>query len=240
MNAARWAVARELRRDGSWHEVVVPVPARETLFVGREGDLPLGVDPEDNGISRVALEITATEQGWQIDVGNRSGARIHPWGLAAGHAHAHQSLDWPLVAVRVWCPVANHQHWVLLQARIAAGDALPKLPPSSVSTMTGERPKPLTVAELEALRLVFADFLVWPPRPSATPLQLKQAARRLGVSDSAVQERLNGAVTKARRLGLDRAVRLTEPDYLHVLVGAGYLTPPALDVDSDVSEPRLW
>jgi predicted DNA-binding protein (UPF0251 family) len=125
---------------------------------------------------------------------------------------------------------------VLLQAQLY-DDAPPKLPSRGISTMTGERPKPLTVAELEALRLVFADFLVWPPRPSATPLQLKQVARQLGVSESAIQERLNGAVAKARRLGLDRPVRLTEPEYLHVLVGAGYVAPPALDVGRDVSEP---
>jgi hypothetical protein len=43
---------------------------------------------------------------------------------------------------------------------------------------------------------------------------------RLEVSDSAIQEWLKGIVAKARRLGLDRVVRLTEPEYLHVLVGA--------------------
>jgi hypothetical protein len=177
----------------------------------------------------VALQITAADRGWRIDVGNRSGARIYPWGLAATTAHAHQSLDWPLVGVRVHCPTEIHQHWVLLESRSSAGAESPTLSGVGTNTRTATRPRPLTEAEAATLQLVFGDFIAWPPRPSATALQLKQAAKRLEVSDSAIQERLKGIVAKARRLGLDRVVRLTEPEYLHVLVGAGYLAPPVLN-----------
>lgn len=230
MNVTRWVVAREIKANGSWSDVAVAVPSDEPLVVGREGDLPLGVDPEDNGISRVALTVSATKNGWRIDVGNRGGARLHPWGLAAGPAQPHQSLDWPLIGVRVLCPTAGHQHWVLLESRLPGDGDPPMLKEAGgMVTSTADPPKSLTPAEVEALWLVFADFLAWPPRVSATPLQLKQASRRLGVSDSAVQVRLNGAVAKARRLGLDRPVRLTDPDYLYVLVGAGYVAPPPVE-----------
>jgi hypothetical protein len=77
---------------------------------------------------------------------------------------------------------------------------------------------------MTALELVFADYLAWPPATSApVPRQLKQVATRLGKSLSGVQDRLRSAQEKALRLGLPRATTLTNPDYFHVLVAAGYI-----------------
>jgi hypothetical protein len=74
---------------------------------------------------------------------------------------------------------------------------------------------------------VFAELLAWPPRQGAEPLLLKQAASRIGISVSGVQDRLKAARARALRLGLHREVALTDPSYLYVLVRGGYLDPPA-------------
>jgi hypothetical protein len=229
VDCARWIVAREPGLDAAWpqHAGVRARPGHPVV-IGREGDLPLGVEPEDGGVSRTALTVVATEHGWQIDNANRNGAVLHPWGLAVSLAPPHLVLDWPLIAVRVVGSDHARQHWVLLESHVRPDADPPLLPRPGAATTRSDPPKPLTSAELEALWTVFGDVLSWPPRLPAVPLQLKQAARRLGITESGVQLRLEGAQRKALALGLPRPVRLTEPDYLHVLVGAGYLTPPQL------------
>jgi hypothetical protein len=66
----------------------------------------------------------------------------------------------------------------------------------------------------------------WPPNEQAEPMLLKQAAARLGLSVSGLQDRLKSALARALALGLDRPVALTDPTYLHVLARAGYIHPP--------------
>lgn len=229
MDGVCWIVARESGPGRSWHQAGALAPPGRAVVIGREGELPIGVVPEDGGVSRVALTVTATREGWRIDKSNRNGAVLHPWGLAPSLAPTHTVLDWPLIAVRVVGSDNAHQHWVLLESQTDPGADPPAVvAPAGTATAHSVPPKPLTPAELEALWTVFVDVLAWPPRLPALPLQLKQAARRLGITESGVQLRLEGAQKKALALGLPRAVRLTEPDYLYVLVGAGYLTPPQL------------
>lgn len=228
MDEARWVVAREIGPQAPWHQDGMRVRAQRPVVIGREGDVALGVVPEDGGVSRTALTVTATPRGWQIENSNRNGAVLHPWGLAVSLTPAHLVLDWPLIAVRVVGSDHARQHWALLESQVAPGADPPVLPRAGAATARSDPPKPLTPAELEALWTVFGDVLSWPPRLPAVPLQLKQAARRLGITESGVQLRLEGAQRKALALGLPRPVRLTEPDYLHVLVGAGYLTPPQI------------
>jgi hypothetical protein len=230
VDVGRWIITRETGTDGSWQQVGAATAFERPVLVGREGDLALGVTPEDTGVSRVALAVTAAAEGWRIEKTNRNGAVIHPWGLAASLAPAHLLLDWPLVAIRVMGSEASQQHWVLLESRTssAGSGTRPRTPSPGAETAHSDPPKPLTPAEAEAIWTLFAEVLAWPPRLPALPLQLKQAARRLGITESGVQLRLEGAQRKALALGLPRPVRLTEPDYLHVLVGAGYLTPPPL------------
>jgi len=80
-------------------------------------------------------------------------------------------------------------------------------------------PRPLTPAEKAALQAVFEPHLAWPPRVTpAEPLQLRQAARRLDITASAVKVRLEGARAKAELLGLERPAGVTDPAYLYVLV----------------------
>lgn len=51
--------------------------------------------------------------------------------------------------------------------------------------------------------------------------------RRGGVTESAVQDHLGKALNRALQLGLHHPVGLTDPEYLHLLVRAGYLPLPA-------------
>jgi hypothetical protein len=228
---AAWVVARESRADEA------PAAARMSatmaafdvpVTVGRDGQVALGVDLPDAGISRVALTVRATPDGWSITNTSRNGVVVHPWGLAPNRAGSTTRLRWPLVAVRVLGGDPEARHWVLLECDAFLGD---RAGPGTGrgTTLRAAPPKPLTPGELEAISVVFGQHaLAWPPPATPNePLQLKQAARLLDITASAVKFRLEGARAKAEALGLERQVRVTEPEYVHVLVAAGYLQPPA-------------
>jgi hypothetical protein len=227
MRAENWILVRECAPDRSQVPVGVRVGFGHTVVVGREGDLDLGVEFADIGISRNAVAVSATHEGWRIEVTNRNGAMIHPWGLASYRAQSVQLLRWPLVGIRVAGAELNQQHWVLLESdAYAIGSDATASGAAPALTRRGAPPPPLAPAEFSALELVFADHLAWPPPTSApVPRQLKQVAVRLGKSLSGVQDRLRSAQDKALRLGLSNPVTLTHPEYFHVLVAAGYIMP---------------
>lgn len=204
-----------------------PVTVGQTVDVGREGDLALGVRVPNRGVSRVAATITPTEAGWRIGVRNRNGAVLHPWGQLPQYEARDTLLHWPLVGVRMLHEGDETQHWVLLVA-----DDLSVTPAGPDPSMAGAtntdrvgRPGELPPAERAALLTIFEELLAWPPRHPAVPLQLKQVATRLGISVSGVQERLNAARRRAERLG-NRSVSPTDPSYLFALVRGGYLPLP--------------
>jgi hypothetical protein len=221
-----WVLAWESTPGRSTVPAGVRAVPGDPVTVGRRAAVPLGVDMADEGISRVAVTVTAGPGGWAVEVANRNGAVLHPWGLASARALANQVVRWPLVAVRIAGTEVHQRHWVLLE-HDGYGEP-PEPGDSGYSTRLDSRPPPLAPAELAALQVTFADFLLWPP-PANPPQarQLKQAAARLGKSLSGVQDRLRSAMDKALRLGLPAPTTLTQPDYLHVLVAAGYLPPPA-------------
>ncbi|WP_232666494.1 hypothetical protein [Pseudonocardia sp. TRM90224] len=220
----RWILVRESAPDRSRIPTGLRAPFDRPVVVGREGDIELGVAVHDGGISRQAVTVTATTEGWLIRTANRNGAVIHPWGLASYRAQKSQVVLWPLVGIRVSGTATDQQHWILLESDSyldAEGNAVHELPGLTTS---GPVPPALAPAELSALEGVFGEYLAWPP-PTAppVPLQLKQVASRLGKSLSGVQDRLQSAQEKALRLGLPRPTTLTHPDYFHVLVAAGYV-----------------
>lgn len=224
-DAGAWVLARETSPTYSLVPAGVPAALGRPVTVGRRGDVLLGVHLVDEGISRVAMTVTAGPGGWTIEIGNGNGAALRPWGLAPQRALATQVVRWPLVAVRITGTRDDQQHWVLLESDAYAGGADPaELGPGE--TRLGSLPPPLAPAERAALQVAFRDFLVWPP-PTTPPQaqQLKQVATRLGKSLSGVQDRLRSAMDKALRLGLPGPTTLTNPEYLHVLVAAGYVRP---------------
>lgn len=223
-----WLVVREslVERPEAVSESRTPVYLDLPVTVGRDGVATLGVNLPDAGISRVALTVTASAEGWTIVNTSRNGVVVQSWGLASNRAAATTQLHWPLVALRVLGGNPDARHWVLLECDdyldYGTGPVVDR-----GTTLRAAPPKPLTPAETEAIAVVFESALAWPPPTMpADPLQLKQAARILGVTASAVKVRLEGARAKAEALGLERQVRVTDPDYVHVLVAAGYLRPP--------------
>ncbi|MDT7561787.1 MAG: hypothetical protein QOG76_411 [Pseudonocardiales bacterium] len=200
----------------------------QTLEIGREGELALGVSVPSGAVSRNAVAITVNQHGWEVTIGNRNGAVLHPWGQAPELAAPRGTVNWPLVAVRMLPDSAVSQHWVLIEA-----DDLPVTPAGAVAAATltqtdrVEPPGRLPPAERQALLTVFGAQLSWPPAHPAEPLLLKQAASREGISISGMQDRLKSALARAMRLGQSRVVPLTDPSYLYVLVRAGYLDPPS-------------
>ncbi|MGI5125323.1 hypothetical protein ACQEVB_00785 [Pseudonocardia sp. CA-107938] len=220
-----WVLVRESGPTFSLVPAGVPAGS-EPVTAGRSGTVPVGVHLVDEGISRIAVTLTARPSGWTIDVGNRNGAVLHPWGLAPQRALATQTVRWPLVAVRITGTRPDQQHLLLLENDEYANED-GSTEGGTVITRLSNPPPPLAPAERQMLQLTFRDFLAWPP-PTTPPQaqQLKQVATRSGKSLSGVQDRLRSAMEKALRLGLPSPTTLTNPDYLHVLVAAGYLLPP--------------
>ncbi len=229
MNTGRWVVTTARAADGG---PTIPAAVRElalgrSLLVGREGDVPVGVEVEDLGVSRRAALIAAVDDGWDIRVVNRNGAVLHPWGQAAVLARPREMVCWPRVALRIRGSDDAVEHWVLLES-----DDLPLLPGGPARPTTGtltarsRASDPLTPAQLQAIHTVFAEQLSWPPTAAAQALQLKQAATRLGLSETGVKDRLSKARRRAEQLGLRPGESTTDPEYLFALVRAGLVPIP--------------
>jgi hypothetical protein len=201
--------------------------AGERVEIGREGDLAIGVAVPNGGISRRALSARATEHCWELEVANRNGAVLYPWGQAPRRAQRQAAVNWPLVALRMLPDTASSQHWVLLESDDRAVSPAGPIPSMELTqTDRVDPPGELSPAENEALRTVFEQHLSWPPQHTPEPLLLKQAAKRLGLSISGLQDRLKAARARAMRLGHTSVGGLTDPAYLYTLIRAGYLDPP--------------
>ncbi len=204
-------------------------------LIGREGDIGVGVSPVDPKVSRHALQVARTPYGWQVTTTNRNGVIVQPWGQPPGMAVPNTALAWPRLALRV-VGSPDRQHWVLLDdaaLRLRRPDPLP----GTNMTETADQPRPLTAAQDLAVRTLFAELLAWPPLIPATPLQLKQVATRLGVRSETVQRRLEEVRKKASAVGLARSGQLTDPEYLYILVRAGYVQPSDEDLHPLLFEP---
>ena len=213
----------------------LPLQAGESLLLGREGDLPIGVDVPDTGISRRALTVTAGPDGWQLVCTNSNGAVLHPWGQAATWLERNKPLSrrWPRIGIRVIGSAQDAQHWVLLEAGQYRTPVVGELHAASTNTQRPTPPGPLTSAQLDALTTVFAAHLAWPPVAGPLPVKLEAAARKLRVTDGAIAQRLEGAQQRAYKLGSHRQVGVMDPEYLYVLVANGYLPPPTAEIDAE-------
>ncbi len=234
MDVTRWVLTQEAADGRLLEPFGRPMRLGETVTVGRDGDLRVGVVVADLGISREALVVRASRDGWDVEIGNRNGAVLHAWGQSPMPVEGRFSVQWPLAAIRLLGD-DRHEHWVLLEApELAQREDGPTGTAASDTTELNDKPLPLTQPQIEALRSMFADMLCWPPMALAQPRQLKQVARELGITTEAVQQRLRAARAKAYRLGLSRQLELPDPEYLYVLVRTGYLTP-----DPDAMRRRL-
>jgi hypothetical protein len=228
LRGTRWVMAYEGDRTGCRVTAAARIEVGQRLTAGREGDLPIGAEIANTRISRQALTVTATDLGWHITMTNRNGGMVHPWAQPPELATPDVVLNWPLVAIRVPAEPGASRHWVLLEA-----DNLPIIPGGPRATQTDitptdriKRPSGLPPAEQEALYTVFGAQLQWPPLDAVQPLLLKQAAKRVGITVSGLQDRLKSARARATKLGLGGRVGLADPTYLYLLVRAGYLAPP--------------
>lgn len=202
-----------------------PVRPGLPVLIGREGDIPLGIEPVDTGISRRAVKVVAGSDGWQIEALNGNGVVLHLWGQAQAWLDDERPSvhSWPRVGLRVVGSNADLQHWVLLES-----DSYPlTAPPQSASTQTvTPSPLPLTDAQVEAVTAVFEQHLAWPPVAGPIPNTLDVAARRLGISTAAVYQRLEAVRARAYAFGSHRQISVTDPEYVYVLVRRRFLAPP--------------
>jgi hypothetical protein len=216
-----WIVACESDGRVRAHGIPRAAAVDEPVTIGRSGAVALGVAVPDDGISRIALRVTATPRGWRIENFARNGVFYRPWAQAEHTAPPDLTLGDPLVALRLVGARKDAVHRVLLEAEDRAREPL-----RQGETQEADPPRPLTDAEEAAVRMVFAEILRWPPPVSPITMPLKQAATRLGITASGVRQRLDAARHKAVRLGFTPSPELTDPGYLHALAAAGYLAPP--------------
>lgn len=204
-----------------------------SMSIGRDGDILLGIEPHDPGISRVALRVTASADGWRIVFTNRNGATLHEWAQAPEWIGYDEErlIRWPRVGIRLVGDVRDLEHWVLLETdvlrigRPVADDHL-------LETQVATRPRELTASQMLAVYAVFPEHLAWPPRVSPASRSLEAAARRIGVTPSAIRERLRPVQERARELGFPQTVGVTEPEYVYHLAAHGFLTevPPPVAI----------
>lgn len=195
----------------------------DVVVVGREADQRIAAAPPDLRVSRVAAHVTRVLGGWNLRATNRSGVIIYPWALPAWRAREYELLNDARIGLRI-VGDPKRCHWVLLEDDQALDNRAEESTGTTFLTERGVPVPPLTAAQRGVLREMFPELLAWPPVPSAgqTPL-IRQVARKLGITESGVQERLKAVRAKAVQLGLARQVALTDPEYVYVLVRAGYL-----------------
>lgn len=196
----------------------------ETVTVGRQADLLLGVDLEDDGVSRLSLHVTAQPDGWEIAFQNRNGATLQLWARAPVWVPpATKRFErWPRIGVRIEGNNRQLEHWVLLESDeylVARGTE----PAQAYGTHVVKQPTPLTDLQLDAVYALFEEHLAWPPVANPKSWPLDTAGRRLGVGGSAIRERLIPVQERAKRLGLRSAFSIKEPDYVFHLAARGYL-----------------
>jgi len=207
----------------------VAISTGTPVTIGRDTELPVGIDPPDLGVSRRGVEVTAAADGWHVVIENRAGAFVHPWAQPPiwaphGTVAVHR---WPKIGIRLIGSDRTMEHWVLLeseayplpvQGRSASADFGPtRLPPT---------PKPLTAHQLAAVQGVFQEFLAWPPKSGPSPTTLATAATKLKISPAGVTERLARVQDRAYALGMHRQTGVSDPAYLYLLVRHGFITAP--------------
>lgn len=212
--------------------VAARVPLGESLEIGREGDLQVADEPEDAAVSRIALTLQPVAAGVQLTVTNLNGVVVHPWGgrtryLAKG---TEGYLVAGLTGLRVIGGTSlddpgARAYWVLVED---AAPQAPRIPlQRSAVTVQNQRPEPLTAAQAAAVELIFAEHLAWPPLPAPLALTIDAAARRLGVSATAVTQRLEGVRKKAYALGMAQQFGVIDPEYVFALAAHRFLSPPS-------------
>ncbi|GAA0633470.1 hypothetical protein GCM10009547_41780 [Sporichthya brevicatena] len=190
----------------------------ESVTVGRAAELPIG-HTHDARISRLALTVTCTEDGWAFESTNRNGVLIHPWGQPPRYAQREETTAAPRVALRIVGSIVR-EHWVLLEDDTRLASARP-----GRANSPGGLPGDPTHAELEALRLLFPDLLEWPPLLTEWPPGIEQVARELRVTTETLMRHLDEVRNRAVALGLPPEVTIADPEYVHLLVQAGWLRP---------------
>src|SRR5664279_2830 len=223
-------------RTGSWRAPVAVMTARlgDSVLVGREGDLPVAIDPIDPGVSRRALTVTVDPAHWELGVTNTNHAWIHPWGQRPTWVEANRTVrqSWPRIGVLLVGNREDLHHWVLLESdtdpsewRKRPVDPAPA-PAGPAGTQVKGAAGGLTGAQLEAVQMVFAKHLAWPPVIASEPMLLEAAARKLRIVPNAVTDRLKQAQSRAYALGPHRQTGVMNPEFVYVLAGAGYLPVP--------------
>jgi len=166
------AVDFDVRTD-SWRTPVsvMPVGPGDSVLVGREGDLPVGIDPVDPGVSRRALTVTVEAAQWELEVTNSNHGWIHPWGQRPAWVESNTTVRkrWPRIGVLLVGNRDDLHHWVLLESDsdpsewrtrpVEPANPTPYPPGTQVKVATTG----LTRAQLEAVHVVFAKHLAWPP-----------------------------------------------------------------------------
>lgn len=212
------------RRIVNRYDVAQP-PLDTVVTVGRRGDIVIGMNPADKGVGSEAVDIEVAYRGWRVLPRNENGVILHHWAQPSRLIQRQECPVGAWVGVQVLGRVADRQYWILL-----FDDTAYTVGAGITTTAEATPIKPLTGAEEQALRVVFADHLCWPPSAQLDQLKFEAAGRRLACGPDAVRARLRLARKKAAARGFHRRVDLADPAYLYALVQTGQLTPLESDL----------
>ncbi|HEX3898358.1 MAG TPA: hypothetical protein VHW74_04250 [Mycobacteriales bacterium] len=229
---------RELRVNGSRSECVAihqqALDLGERVTIGQQSSVQVGAEPLDRGVSRLALAVSVTPLGWDLELENRNGHTIHRWAALPEWSvqGVRRVIRWPRVGVLIAGVDSTLEHWVLLESDLyeierPADSGRDRAERMSGDTVTAPIPRDVTPMQRAAVQAIFAEHLAWPPAANPVARSLDSARHRLGVgSESAVKARLQPVRDRAYGLGLARQVGLTDPTYVYHLAELGYFVPP--------------
>jgi hypothetical protein len=212
----------------------VNMPVGEEQTVGRLGDLALGAAPEDLGVSRLALRITAAPGAWRVHVSNSAGAWVQPWMAPRRFVNSDhwERFHQPRVCIDV-IGAEDLRHRVLLErdgdttAEPRSTSDLTAASGRSGVTMPATDPRQLTDRQLAILLAVFGDYFAWPPKGNPHPTKFKTAGRAAGVTDSAVKDHLGRMRARVNAHSFGH-VDLDNPLWVYALVDIGLVVFPGV------------
>ncbi|ETA01022.1 hypothetical protein CcI156_17210 [Frankia sp. CcI156] len=185
----------------------------------------LSASPPDRKLSRRAARLSAAPGGgWNVEIANLNQADVRNWGQPTYPVEQGGLVSVTDRPTAVWLRGTPQRSYLLLCEPEPTG--VRRIARDRRVTESNEVDR-LSEKETEAIRVVFEQHLRWPPLRNPDPRPKKSAADRLGIKQTSLNDRLAGALEKARRVGYQppggQVAPTRDADWVYWLVGIGAL-----------------
>lgn len=173
--------------------------APEDVCLDVVGHLHVSAGDQDVKLSRLAVVVAGNSgTGWRADVTNFNGVDVQAWGQAPYRAPEKDTVTIAGRHVALWLRGDRSRRYLVLCEPLEF--EVRKSSRGQNDTQRSEADD-LSVKEIEAIRTVFAEHLQWPPVRNPEIRTKPAAANRLGITTTALNDRLANALEKAKRIG---------------------------------------